>query len=157
MITLSLAGSGILLRAFRHLRTGLCRLVRDADGTQASRWWVQATRVDGSASLADDGPLPAVTRRFTLDGWDRYGEYRHDGPDENGPGYREEDVEEVNGYIDGQAVHSIADGTVAYQSMYVLANLAVGGDFPYRPVDEAALPARLKIDWIRVYQERETD
>jgi len=61
----------------------------------------------------------------------------------------------ITWYIDGEPVYSIADGTVGYQLMYVLANLAVGGNYPYQPVDDDALPARLQIDYIRVYQERE--
>jgi len=38
--------------------------------------------------------------------------------------------------------------------MYVIANLAVGGDFNTKAVDTANLPAELVIDYIKVYQEK---
>ncbi len=41
--------------------------------------------------------------------------------------------------------------------MYLIANLAVGGNFNSQPVDPSALPASLDIDYIRVYQERDLD
>ena len=40
--------------------------------------------------------------------------------------------------------------------MYVIANLAVGGNFNQAEVDPSVLPARLDIDYIRVYQENDT-
>ena len=36
--------------------------------------------------------------------------------------------------------------------MYVLANLAVGGDWPGYPDDSTPFPSYLDIDYIRVYQ-----
>ena len=44
----------------------------------------------------------------------------------------------------------------AYQLMYVIANLAVGGNFNTQQVDPMALPAKFEIDYIRVYQENDT-
>ena len=61
---------------------------------------------------------------------------------------------EITWYVDGTARHTYRGDDVGYQVMYVIANLAVGGNFNTRPVDEAALPARLEIDRIRVYQRR---
>lgn len=60
----------------------------------------------------------------------------------------------ITWYVDGSAVHTLNDPNVAYQIMYVIANLAVGGDFNTQPVDPAALPAEFVIDYIRVYQEK---
>ncbi len=61
----------------------------------------------------------------------------------------------ITWYIDGVAVHSYSGNDVAYQVMYVIANLAVGGNFNFSPVDSAKIPAELVIDYIRVYQERD--
>ena len=64
--------------------------------------------------------------------------------------------ERIDWYVDGQLVHTVEDGTIAYQIMYVIANLAVGGNFNEADVDPSVLPARLDIDYIRVYQEKDT-
>ena len=79
-------------------------------------------------------------------------------------------------YIDRKIVHTYEDddfnaadfpdknydeAPVPYQNMYVIANLATGGDFFVHPnddyvspVDTVAIPARLDIDYIRVWQEQ---
>ncbi|MBX2824758.1 MAG: glycoside hydrolase family 16 protein [Gammaproteobacteria bacterium] len=57
-------------------------------------------------------------------------------------------------YVDGVETHRITGPTVSSEQMYLLANLAVGGDFP-GPADETTpLPARYEIDYIRVWQRR---
>ena len=65
----------------------------------------------------------------------------------------------IDWYIDGNIVHTFASDDIGYQVMYVLANLAVGGDFSNgTPVDvsrfNAAEPVSLDIDYIKVYQEK---
>jgi hypothetical protein len=37
--------------------------------------------------------------------------------------------------------------------MYVLATLAVGGDYPGSPDDDTVFPATFEIDYIRVWRE----
>ncbi|MFK7857913.1 MAG: family 16 glycosylhydrolase [Granulosicoccus sp.] len=64
--------------------------------------------------------------------------------------------DEIHWYVDGVKVHSEYDTEIAYQLMYVLANLAVGGDFNDNALDPNAIPAQLVIDYIRVYQSRDT-
>ena len=59
-------------------------------------------------------------------------------------------------YLDGQPIRTVTDENVPYQIMYVIANLAVGGNFNTRPLDPSKIPAELVIDYIRVYQERDT-
>jgi len=55
-------------------------------------------------------------------------------------------------YIDGIEVHRVEGDKVSDEQMYVIANLAVGGNFP-GPTDETTpFPARYEIDYIRVYQ-----
>lgn len=60
---------------------------------------------------------------------------------------------QIDWYIDGEIVHSYAGDDVAYQVMYVIANLAVGGNFVSDEIT-SELPASLDIDYIRVYQEK---
>ena len=73
----------------------------------------------------------------------------------------------IDWYIDRKIVHTYETsdaGPVPYQNMYVLANLATGGDFFVHPRDEYvspvgenAIPASLDIDYIRVWQEKHKD
>ncbi len=56
-------------------------------------------------------------------------------------------------YVDGVAVRTLTGPEVSLQLMYLLANLAVGGNF-VGPVGDA-FPATLEIDYIRAYQLRE--
>ena len=73
----------------------------------------------------------------------------------------------IDWYIDREIVHTYETsdaGPVPYQNMYVIANLATGGDFFVHPRDEYvspvgdnAIPAKLDIDYIRVWQEKHKD
>ena len=63
----------------------------------------------------------------------------------------------ITWYVDGIPVHTYVDEDVAYQLMYVIANLAVGGDFNFSSTDPDVFPASLDIDYIRVYQEKGID
>ena len=64
----------------------------------------------------------------------------------------------IDWYIDGNMVHSYENEDVAYQLMYVIANLAIGGNFNFTDVDQTLFqgsdPVSLDIDYIRVYQEK---
>jgi len=55
-------------------------------------------------------------------------------------------------YLDGREVYRLSEHVPA-QPMYVIANLAVGGNWPGHPAPETAFPAYFEIDYIRVYQE----
>lgn len=61
---------------------------------------------------------------------------------------------QIDWYIDGNVVHTYQGNDVPYQVMYVIANLAVGGNWPGSPDDTTEFPASMDIDYIRVYQER---
>ena len=63
----------------------------------------------------------------------------------------------IDWYIDGDVKHTYEDEDVAYQVMYVIANLAVGGDFNYSDPDKTLFPISLDIDYIRIYQEKGID
>ena len=60
----------------------------------------------------------------------------------------------ITWYVDGVETASLTDPEVAYQIMYVLANLAVGGDFTQADIARDELPAEFVIDYIRIYQEK---
>lgn len=60
----------------------------------------------------------------------------------------------IDWYIDGSVVHSYEGSDVPYQLMYVIVNLAVGGNWPGSPDSSTVFPASFDIDYIRVYQER---
>ena len=55
-------------------------------------------------------------------------------------------------YIDGQETHRIVGPEVSSEQMYILANLAVGGNFPGSPDESTQYPATFEIDYIRVWQ-----
>lgn len=56
-------------------------------------------------------------------------------------------------FLDGVLVGTYESPDVGYQLMYLIANLAIGGDFdPNVDVDISKFPATLEIDHIKVYQ-----
>lgn len=59
----------------------------------------------------------------------------------------------IDWYIDGQIVHSLTGPEVSLQLAYIIANLAVGGNY-VGTVSPSALPATLEIDYIKVWQRR---
>lgn len=58
----------------------------------------------------------------------------------------------ITWYVDGQERNSHSDGNVAWEDMYLLVNLAVGGWWPGEPDGNTEFPARYQIDYIRAYQ-----
>lgn len=58
----------------------------------------------------------------------------------------------ITWYVDGEERNSHQDGNVAWEDMYLLVNLAVGGWWPGNPDDSTEFPASYKIDYIRAYQ-----
>lgn len=58
----------------------------------------------------------------------------------------------ITWYVDGVERNTHNDGNVAWEDMYLLVNLAVGGWWPGDPDGNTAFPARYKIDYIRAYQ-----
>jgi len=58
----------------------------------------------------------------------------------------------ITWYVDGQERNSHSDGNVAWEDMYLLVNLAVGGWWPGEPDGNTQFPARYQIDYIRAYQ-----
>jgi beta-glucanase (GH16 family) len=54
-------------------------------------------------------------------------------------------------YFDDKAVLSVATPDSMNQPMYMLLNLAVGGDWPGSPDSSTHFPADMKIDWVHAY------
>ncbi|MGI4955737.1 MAG: family 16 glycosylhydrolase [Janthinobacterium lividum] len=54
-------------------------------------------------------------------------------------------------YFDDKAVLSVATPDSMNQPMYMLLNLAVGGDWPGSPDSSTRFPADMKIDWVHAY------
>lgn len=55
-------------------------------------------------------------------------------------------------YIDGIERHRITDPNVSAQSMYIIANTALGGWWPGSPDETTPFPTKYEIDYIRAYQ-----
>ena len=56
--------------------------------------------------------------------------------------------------VDGQETARVEGDQVSSEQMYLLANLAVGGDFPGSPDETTPFPSTYEIDYIRVWQRR---
>lgn len=55
-------------------------------------------------------------------------------------------------YLDGVERARLTDpAKIPQEAMYLILNLAVGGDWP-GPVSDSVLPATMQVDWVRVYQ-----
>lgn len=57
--------------------------------------------------------------------------------------------ERISWYVDGEETFSLPNRI--HVPMYLLVNLAVGGDWPGDPEPDTRFPARLEIDYIRTY------
>lgn len=62
------------------------------------------------------------------------------------------DVSDVIWYIDGKEVGRHATPADMHKPMFMLANLAVGGNWPGRPDASTRFPAKYEIDYIRAYR-----
>ncbi|HEY1129199.1 MAG TPA: glycoside hydrolase family 16 protein [Roseateles sp.] len=67
---------------------------------------------------------------------------------------------EIVWYVDGVEFHRLtpallpAGGTWVFEKpFFVILNLAVGGDWPGAPDATTPLPARMLVDWVRIYKE----
>jgi beta-glucanase (GH16 family) len=58
---------------------------------------------------------------------------------------------EIRYYLDGKQVASSNQG-IPQEKMYLLVNLAVGGDWPGSPDDKTVFPNNMIVDYVRVYE-----
>jgi beta-glucanase (GH16 family) len=59
---------------------------------------------------------------------------------------------EITWIVDGRARWRVRGPAVSREPMYLVLNLAVGGDWPGAPDGATAFPARMEVDWVRVWQ-----
>ncbi len=66
------------------------------------------------------------------------------------------DPRKITWYVDGEVVRTLTDDDyeIAKQSMYIIANLAVGGTWPGDPDSTTVFPAEYEIDYIRAYKRK---
>jgi len=55
-------------------------------------------------------------------------------------------------YVDGVESNRYQNGNVSWEDMYLLVNLAIGGDWAGSPDGSTGFPAQMVIDYIRAYQ-----
>lgn len=55
-------------------------------------------------------------------------------------------------FCDGKQTHQYAGEGVPHVPMYLMVNLAVGGDWPKAPDDKTPFPSAFEVDFVRVYQ-----
>ena len=62
----------------------------------------------------------------------------------------------ITWYVDGRVVKEVTDSDfkISKQSMYLIANLAVGGTWPGSPDATTVFPAEYEIDYIRAYKRK---
>lgn len=61
------------------------------------------------------------------------------------------DKDQIDYYVDGKEVASSHEG-IPHEKMYMILNLAVGGDWPGSPDDKTKFPNDLQVDYVRVYK-----
>ena len=66
------------------------------------------------------------------------------------------DADAIRWFVDGRQYHAAKtggrNGTDAFdKDFFVLLNFAIGGDWPGFRIDDARLPARMRVDYVRVY------
>jgi Ca2+-binding RTX toxin-like protein len=62
----------------------------------------------------------------------------------------------ITWYVDGQQVFQTATPADMNKPMYMIANLAVGGDWPGSPDGSTTFPATMQIDYIRAYAAKQS-
>lgn len=71
------------------------------------------------------------------------------------------DEEFLRWFVDGRPYHEMSikdgvNGTSAFHApFFILLNLAIGGEWPGFEVNDAAFPAEMRVDYVRVYQKRD--
>ncbi|KAA2237127.1 family 16 glycosylhydrolase [Salinarimonas soli] len=65
-------------------------------------------------------------------------------------------ADKITWYFDGQQIFQAKTPDDMHKSMYMIANLAVGGDWPGSPDGNTKFPAEYKIDYIRAYTDKPT-
>lgn len=95
--------------------------------------------------------------------WEQDGQHRQRGQTWRGPDFSagwhtfglDWKPDSLTWYVDGVVRWRVTDpAAIPHESMYLLANLAVGGAYTTRPDAHTRFPATLDLDYIRVWSER---
>jgi beta-glucanase (GH16 family) len=106
------------------------------------------------------GDTPEVAR-FHIHYNDRTGDRQSPGQDWIGPDLSEDwhlyavewTEDRVVWYLDGVARWEVTDPeAIPREDLYLILNLAVGGEWPGAPDDDTEFPARFLIDYVRIWQ-----
>ncbi len=58
----------------------------------------------------------------------------------------------IDWYVDGVETSRVEGDQESSEQMYLIANMAFGGNFPGSANESTPFPARFAVDYIRVYQ-----
>jgi beta-glucanase (GH16 family) len=61
-------------------------------------------------------------------------------------------ADKISFYFDRRRIFEVATPSDMHDPMYMIANLAVGGDWPGEPDENTRFPSAIEIDYIRVYK-----
>lgn len=70
------------------------------------------------------------------------------------------DANSIRWYLDSTKYHEVAiynnvnSTTEFHQPFFIILNLALGGDWPGQTIDNSKLPAKMYVDYVRVYQKQ---
>ena len=68
------------------------------------------------------------------------------------------DATSIKWFVDSVQYHqsSITSNSTDefHQAFFILLNFAVGGDWPGQTIDDSLLPAKMYVDWVKVYQKK---
>jgi beta-glucanase (GH16 family) len=113
--------------------------------------------IDFLEILGDQPKVAYLTNHY---GIDKGGKHQQHGPVkcEREPDYSQDfhvlsgiwDEHKIVWYMDGKKVSESSDG-VPHEKMYMLLNLAVGGDWPGSPDSDTLFPSSMVVDYVRVY------
>lgn len=103
-------------------------------GDRTDRFHVHVHTAQGPSPIGRDVPAADLTRSFNVFGvsWT---------------------PETIDWYFNDSRVFSTATPADMHEPMYLVVNLAVGGEWPGSPDEHTHFPSMLDIDWIRVWQQ----
>jgi beta-glucanase (GH16 family) len=150
------------LFAFRYGYVEARVRIPEGTGLWPALWMLPTTR----SSLPEVdifeivGEEPDVLQMHTH--WEEDGEARQQGKKWQGPNFSEGShtfglqwtPDELTWYVDGAVRWQVTDPEkIPHEDMYLIVNLAVGGEYTKRPTADTKFPAVLEVDYVKVWGE----